>query len=123
MFHLTNDQEVIFWEYMSWYFQVEWSGSLADTTRSVVVRTVAWTVVATKVTSIGNWHTTQMCAHTNHNKPFWALHSLLKNEYKRKINKKILQTGFKAFSFVNLHHLIEDHGALQVKLHVRRKSR
>jgi hypothetical protein len=39
--------------------------------------TVAWTVVATEITSVGDWHTTQMCAHAQYDQPFRILNAVL----------------------------------------------
>lgn len=64
------------------HLQIERSRSLTDTAGSVVVGTVARTVVSTEVTGVGNWHTTQVRADTDNNEPFWVLDALLKEEKK-----------------------------------------
>lgn len=65
--HLTNDQSAFIGEYMGGYFQIQGSGTFADTARGIVVRAVTGTIVATEITGVGNWYTTQMCAYTNDN--------------------------------------------------------
>lgn len=61
---LTNDELVFFGEVIRRDLEVEWSRALANTSRDVVVGTVAGAEPAAKVTSLADWHTTQMRAHT-----------------------------------------------------------
>ncbi|GMT24408.1 hypothetical protein PFISCL1PPCAC_15705, partial [Pristionchus fissidentatus] len=50
---------------------------LADTTGSIVVRTVARAVVSSEVSRIGDGNTSQMGAHSDDHRPFVLLHSLV----------------------------------------------
>jgi len=72
---LTND-ELIFSKAVLRNFQVERSRSLTDTTRDIVVRTVAWAVPTTVVTRFTDWDTTQVSADTKHDEPLGLLHTL-----------------------------------------------
>ena len=47
---LTNHDGVFVHEFVWWDFQVQWSWTLTNTARSVVVRTVARAVVTTEFT-------------------------------------------------------------------------
>ena len=47
---LTNHNGVFVQEFVWWDFQVQWSWTLTNTARSIVVRTVAWTEITIEVT-------------------------------------------------------------------------
>merc|ERR1719206_1513031 len=58
---LSNNEKVVL-ELIIGHFEIERCRALPDASRGVVVRSVARAVVATEITSVGNWHTAQMCA-------------------------------------------------------------
>lgn len=60
--HLTDNQLVFLGEVVLGNLEVERSRSLAYTSGDIVVGTVAGAEPATEVTSLADWHTTQMCA-------------------------------------------------------------
>lgn len=60
--HLTDDQLVLLGEIVFGDLEVKRSRSLAYTSGDIVVGTVAGAEPATEVTSLADWHTTQMCA-------------------------------------------------------------
>lgn len=60
--HLTDNQLVLLGEVVLGDLEVERSRSLAYTSGDIVVGTVAGAEPATEVTSLADWHTTQMCA-------------------------------------------------------------
>jgi hypothetical protein len=62
--HLTNDDLVALLEGVSRDLKVQWCGSLANTSRDIVVRTVAGAVPSTVVTSLTNWDASQVSADT-----------------------------------------------------------
>jgi hypothetical protein len=57
--------------------EVQGSGTLADTTRDIVVGAVAGAEPAAVVTSLTDGHTTQVGADTQHDQPLGALHTLV----------------------------------------------
>lgn len=59
---LTNNEGVIAWEVVDWNLQVQWSGTLSDTARDIVVRAVAGAEPAAKVASFANWNTSKVGA-------------------------------------------------------------
>lgn len=61
---LTDDQLVLLGELVLGDLQVERSGALPYTSGDIVVRTVAGAEPTTKVTSLADRHTSQMCADT-----------------------------------------------------------
>jgi len=71
----TND-ELVFLEEVFRHFKVERSRALADAARDIIVRTVAWAIPATKVTGLTDGYTAQVCADTQHHKPFRLLGTL-----------------------------------------------
>jgi len=73
---LTNNKLVFFREIVLWHLQVQRSRTLSYTAGDIVVRTVARAEPTTKVTCLTNRDTTQMCADSQHDKPFGLLHSV-----------------------------------------------
>ena len=53
----ANDERVFINERVFGNFKIERGRAFPDPTRTVVVRAMAWTVVAAKVTCIGYWNT------------------------------------------------------------------
>lgn len=60
---LTNNQ-VVTVKLVFWNFQVQWSRTLSNPTRDIVVRTVTRTEPTAKVTRFTNWNTTQVSTDT-----------------------------------------------------------
>lgn len=73
---LTNDEEATISERMCWYLKVEGCGSLTDTSRCIIMGSMAGTVVSTIITSVGNGYTTEMSAHADHDQPLGVLDSV-----------------------------------------------
>ena len=61
---LTNDNLVALLEGVGRDLEVQWCGTLADTSRDIVVGTVARAVPSTIVTSLTNWDASQVSADT-----------------------------------------------------------
>lgn len=59
---LANDEGVIAWEVVDWNLQVQWSRTLSDTARDIVVRAVAGAEPAAKVASFANWDASKVGA-------------------------------------------------------------
>lgn len=62
--YLTDDELIFFREFVGRNFEVQRSRSLSNTSRDIVVGTVAGTEPTTEVASLTNRYTTQMCADT-----------------------------------------------------------
>ncbi|KAG5520515.1 hypothetical protein RHGRI_033184 [Rhododendron griersonianum] len=71
----SNQQLVLLQERISRYLKIVWRWPLADPSRYVIVRTMAWAKPTSKVTSIWQGDTPQMGAYSNHHKPFRVLNS------------------------------------------------
>jgi len=61
---LTDNDGVLLGEFVSGNLEVQGGGTLANTARNVVMRTVARAEPATKVTGLADGHTTQVGADT-----------------------------------------------------------
>lgn len=77
---LTDNQGGIVGEHVLGHLQVQRGRSLANAPRRIVMGSVAGTVVAAKVSRVGNWHASQVCAHAQHNQPLGPLRSLLEKK-------------------------------------------
>jgi hypothetical protein len=66
---LPNHHEVLLYKFIYGNFKVERGGTLTDTSGCIVMGSVTGTIVAAKVTSIGNGYTTQMSAHAQNDQP------------------------------------------------------
>jgi hypothetical protein len=64
LIYLTNDDLVALLERVGRDLEVQWCGSLTDTSRDIVVGTVARAVPSTIVTSLTNWDASQVSADT-----------------------------------------------------------
>lgn len=74
---LTDNQETFAREFVLWYFQIQGSRSFSDSSGCVIMRAVAWTIVASEFTSICNWYASQVCAHAENDKPFGIFNALV----------------------------------------------
>lgn len=75
LMRLTNDKALAI-EGVLWDLEVKRSRTLSNSTRNVVVRTVARAEPTTKVTGLTDRDTTQVSADTKHNKPSRVLNTL-----------------------------------------------
>lgn len=76
LIYLTNDNLVALLERVGRDLEVQWCGSLTDTSRDIVVGTVARAVPSTIVTSLSNWDASQVSADTQHDQPLGLLGAL-----------------------------------------------
>lgn len=74
--HLTNNDLTVLREIVLWNLQVQRRRTLSYAARDIVVRTVARAEPASKVTSLANWHASQVRADTQHDKPFGLLNTV-----------------------------------------------
>lgn len=74
---LTNDKSLGVSKVVLGNLEVERSGTSSDSAGNVVMGTVAGAEPAAKVASLANGHTTQMGAHTDHDKPLGLLDTLV----------------------------------------------
>jgi len=70
---LTNNQSTVLWEVIRRHLQVQRRRALSDTSRDIIMGSVARAEPASKVTSLSNWHTTQVRADAQHDEPFGLL--------------------------------------------------
>ena len=71
---LTDDElSLLISEAVLGNLQIQRSGSTADTSRDIVVRSVAWAVPASVVSCLADRHTSEMSADTQHDEPFGCI--------------------------------------------------
>ena len=71
--YLANNHHVVIHEFVIRNLQVKRSRSFPDTASGVVMGTVTGAIIATKFTSIGNGHTSQVSTNSQDNEPFAIL--------------------------------------------------
>ena len=88
---LTDSEVLVVDNFIVGHFQISRCRSLPDTTRSVVMGSVARAVVPAKITGIGDWHATEVSANSDDDQPI------------RMLNANIV--GFRVAEFGDVHRL------------------
>ena len=70
---LTNNQKIFFRKFVIWYFKIQWSRTFSNSSRAIVMWAVARTIVPSKVSSIGNWYTSEVSANPQNDQVIWLL--------------------------------------------------